>query len=91
VRYSPPGTTVHVEVAPERIAVTDEGPGIPPEERAKVGQRFYRILGSGEEGSGLGLSIVRRVAEIHAAQLELRERESGKGPCVTVVFPVKKL
>jgi two-component system sensor histidine kinase QseC len=87
IRYSPPGTTVQVEVAPGRIAVSDQGPGIPDAERAKVGQRFYRVLGSGEDGSGLGLSIARRIAEIHAAELTLDEGEGGRGLRVTVIFP----
>ena len=86
VRYSPAGTTVRVEIAPGRIVVTDEGPGIAPEERSKVGERFYRILGSGEEGSGLGLSIVRRIADIHGAQLILGAPPAGKGLQATLRF-----
>src|SRR6185436_11587091 len=52
VRYSPQGATVRVALArapaAARVTVTDEGRGIPPDERAKLGQRFYRILGTGE-------------------------------------------
>lgn len=91
VRYCPAGGTVRVEVASAgdaaSISVTDSGPGIPPEERVKVGQRFYRILGTGESGSGLGLSIVNRIAEIHRATLTLGEGPNGKGLRVTVAFP----
>jgi two-component system sensor histidine kinase QseC len=87
VRYSPAGSTVRVEVTHGRIDVSDQGPGIPLEERAKVGQRFYRIVGSGEEGSGLGLSVARRIAEIHAAELTLGEAEGGRGLRATVIFP----
>ena len=86
VRYSPPGTTVRVEVSPGRVAVTDQGPGISAAERSKVGERFYRIVGSGEEGSGLGLSIARRIAEIHGAQLTLGEPPAGKGLRATLLF-----
>lgn len=90
VRYSPDGSTVRVEVAGSAnnawLAVTDEGPGIAPEERAKVGRRFYRILGSGVSGSGLGLSIVRRIAEIHGATVELETGPGGRGLRVTVRF-----
>ena len=53
------------------LEVADSGPGIPPEERAHVFDRFYRVAGSGAPGSGLGLSIVQRVAEAHGASIEL--------------------
>ncbi len=90
IRYSPGGTTVRVEAAyaegAARLTVTDEGPGIAPEERGKVGQRFYRILGSGESGSGLGLSIARRIAEIHGATVGLEAGPGARGLRVTVAF-----
>jgi two-component system sensor histidine kinase QseC len=91
IRYSPAGRQVNVEISragrTARISVADHGPGLAPEERARVGQRFYRVLGSGESGSGLGLSIVRRVAEIHFAEVIFGEGEQGKGLRVTVEFP----
>lgn len=89
-RYCPAGGTVRVEAAgmPDGalVSVTDDGPGIPPEERTKVGQRFYRILGNEESGSGLGLSIVYRIAEIHGATVTLGDGPGGKGLRVTVAF-----
>ncbi len=91
IRYSPAGASVRVAAGDEAgaaaISVTDEGPGIGAEEREKVGQRFYRILGSGESGSGLGLSIVKRIAELHGATLALRDNPAGKGLLVLVRFP----
>lgn len=91
MRYCPAGGMVRVEAASAgdtaSISVTDNGPGIPPEERAKVGQRFYRILGTDASGSGLGLSIVRRIAEIHRAAVALGEGRDGKGLRVTVTLP----
>ena len=90
MRYSPSGSVVRVAVTPERtqvvLSVTDQGPGLAPEEREKVWQRFYRILGSGEVGSGLGLSIVKRIAEIHGAVVSLDEGDHGQGLRVTVIF-----
>jgi two-component system sensor histidine kinase QseC len=90
VRYSTAGGTVRVEVAlagPRALlSVSDQGPGIPLEEREKVGRRFYRILGTGQTGSGLGLSIVRRVAEIHDATVTLDEGPRARGLLVTVAF-----
>ena len=91
VRYGARGNTVQVKMAPRArgavLSVSDKGPGIPIHERPKVGQRFYRILGSGESGSGLGLSIVNRIAELHGAAMELREGPKGRGLEVRVAFP----
>ena len=90
VRYSPGGSTVRVATASSKkaatLTVTDDGPGIAPEDRNKVGERFYRILGSDEMGSGLGLSIVKRIAELHGAKVSLSEGDGGKGLRVTVTF-----
>ena len=91
VRYTQRGGEVGVAIEAQgsqaRIVVTDNGPGIAPDERAKVGQRFYRVLGSEESGSGLGLSIVRRICDLHGAVLTLDPVPAGSGLRATVVFP----
>jgi two-component system sensor histidine kinase QseC len=69
------------------LSVTDQGPGILEHERGKVLERFYRLPEAGEGGSGLGLSIVQRIAQIHGATLALGSGESGKGLRVSVRFP----
>jgi len=90
VRYSPAGSAVRVRTAAgdgvAELTVTDQGPGIPEPEREKVRQRFYRVPGTGESGSGLGLSIVTRIAELHDAVVSLGENADGKGLRVTVTF-----
>lgn len=90
IRYSPEGGSVRVRAAGAAKAATltiaDRGPGISADERNKVGQRFYRVLGTEEFGSGLGLSIVKRIAELHGASVSLDEGEQGKGLSVTVAF-----
>ncbi len=90
IRYSPAGGSVRVRAQggahAATLTVSDRGPGIPAAERDKVGQRFYRILGTEEYGSGLGLSIVKRIAELHHASLSLDIGEQGKGLAVTVRF-----
>lgn len=71
------------------LQVEDSGPGIPEAERERVFQPFYRLLGSGAEGSGLGLSIVQEIARRHGAQIELGPTRPGKTPtgtCVSVRF-----
>jgi signal transduction histidine kinase len=67
--------------------VEDNGPGIEPQHRERVFERFYRILGSGQSGSGLGLSIVAEVAKRHAVELFLDDGSNGKGTKISVRFP----
>jgi signal transduction histidine kinase len=69
------------------IKVMDNGPGIAPEERARVFDRFYRRPGTRSPGSGLGLAIVRAIAAAHGAAVELGESAAGRGLAVTVSFP----
>jgi two-component system sensor histidine kinase QseC len=90
VRYTPESGNVSVSLREANgviLEVCDNGPGIPQEERGHVIDRFYRISGSGTDGSGLGLSIVRRIAELHGATLTLGDNENGQGLRVRVVFP----
>jgi len=91
VRYSPAGCAVRVRVesseAGAMLSVSDEGPGIPPPERARVLGRFYRALGTSEPGVGLGLSIVARIAALHGATLDLGDGPAGRGLAVRVRFP----
>lgn len=81
VRYAPPGSRVDVRVEPGNgaptLVVDDAGPGIPPEDRERVFDRFYRRDPSAADGSGLGLAIVRTVAERHGARVALAESPLG--------------
>lgn len=67
------------------LTVADGGPGLAPEERERVFARFYRSPGSDQRGSGLGLSIVQRIAELHGADVQL-EAAGAQGLQVTVRF-----
>jgi len=91
VRYSPPDTVVTLDVASGAntvdISVTDQGPGIPVEERANVLRRFHRLAPGGETGSGLGLSIVSRIVETHGGSLTLGDGPGGRGTRVEVSLP----
>lgn len=69
------------------IEVTDNGPGIPAEERERVFDRFYRRAGSGAAGSGLGLSIVKAIAARHGGRVELAEAPGGRGLSARVTLP----
>lgn len=69
------------------LEVCDNGPGIPEAERARVWERFYRGNGHRATGSGLGLSIVRRIAEQHRAAVSLHTGPDDRGLLVRVCFP----
>jgi two-component system sensor histidine kinase TctE len=88
IRYSPPGG--HVDVVVTRapiptISVVDSGPGIPPELREKVFERFFRILGSGEDGSGLGLSIAKEICSRNHLKIYVDDSPTGVGAKFVVV------
>lgn len=91
LRYTPSGGVVRVAVTRDDshvvLEVCDSGPGIPTEQRARALERFYRITGTEESGSGLGLSIAQRIADLHRARLSLETPEDGHGLCVRVAFP----
>ena len=91
MRHCPPGTSIAVSArrAENRIVLTvsDNGPGIPAEERAKVFQRLYRLDKSRTtSGSGLGLSLVKAVADLHAAEIAVGE--NAPGLWISVAFPI---
>lgn len=92
IRYSPEQSQIEVEVSQSGqgilIVVEDSGPGIPDELKQRAQDRFYRIPGSKQMGSGLGLSIVRRIAEVHQAKFELGDASMG-GLRVEVSFPTR--
>jgi two-component system sensor histidine kinase TctE len=90
LEYAPAGGRVTVRIA-RRLAdtvleVEDDGPGIPPAERERVLERFYRIPGTAGTGSGLGLAIVREIVQAHGARLAIGEGEEGRGCRVSMVF-----
>jgi two-component system sensor histidine kinase QseC len=73
------------------LQVQDNGPGIPDELKARVFERFFRVLGNKSPGSGLGLAIVRQICELHNASVELDSPKEGTGLIVRVYFPIKRL
>lgn len=90
LRYSPEGATIRVELVQTgatgmRWMVEDSGPGMPPDAISKLGQRFYRVLGTGQTGSGLGWSIVRRIAALGRLDVQV-ERSESLGGLKVVLF-----
>jgi two-component system, OmpR family, sensor histidine kinase QseC len=93
IRYSPEDSEISVTLRSDAehayVEIADHGPGISPEEREQVFERFHRILGSGQSGSGLGLSIAARIVEIHHGNISLKAREEGPGLCVCTCLPLR--
>jgi two-component system sensor histidine kinase TctE len=79
LRYTPPGSRVAISFGndPPSVCVDDSGPGLPPEEREAVFERFVRGRGASGDGSGLGLAIVREIAAMHGAQVSLCDSALG--------------
>jgi two-component system OmpR family sensor kinase len=93
IRYTPAGGRVDLSVGIEEggalLQIKDSGPGIAAEERERVFDPFYRSLGSHEVGSGLGLSIVKTIADRNGARIRLGfcDEVRKSGLCVSVWLP----
>jgi two-component system sensor histidine kinase TctE len=91
IEYSQGGGRVTVRTGQRAGAsfaeVEDDGPGIAPQERERVLERFYRVPGTPGTGSGLGLAIVREIAAGHGARIELGEGTGARGCRVELTFP----
>jgi len=91
IRYTPRNGKVTVSLNRDeagliRFSVEDNGPGIPESEKEQVFERFYRVSSDGPEGSGLGLSIVKEIANIHRAEVTLSPVVKGTGTIAAVRF-----
>lgn len=86
LRYTPVGGRVTVTLNEGQLQVADNGPGVSVEQLARLGERFYRPPGQVQSGSGLGLSIVQRIAALHGLTMRFANRTEG-GFIATVMFP----
>lgn len=92
LRYSPQGASVHLRLtpasatSPASLCVEDSGPGLTKSEMARLGERFYRVLGTGQSGSGLGWSIVQRIARLHGLGLQVDRSPALGGLRVRVAW-----
>jgi two-component system sensor histidine kinase QseC len=91
LRYSPSGARVSLQVQADphevRLQVDDSGPGMAPADLARLGERFFRALGQGQPGSGLGLSIVGRIVAAQGGSWQAQPSRALGGLCVTVCWP----
>lgn len=88
LRYSPDGARIVVSVTHESghpvLRVQDSGPGMQAPDMARLGERFFRVLGHAQPGSGLGWSIAKRIADVFGAQLNVSRSDLLGGLAVTV-------
>lgn len=91
IRYSPAGARIVVQVARRdaqvELVVEDSGPGLATEHLQRLGERFFRVEGSGETGSGLGWSILQRIAAAHGGEVHARASSRLGGVAVQARFP----
>jgi two-component system sensor histidine kinase QseC len=93
IRYTPKSGLVQLTILHRNhsvdLMVADNGPGVPSEYRERIFERFFRILGNEAPGSGLGLSIVKQIVDLHQATLNLKatDPKTDKGLTVIVNFP----
>jgi PAS domain S-box-containing protein len=90
-KFSPDGGEISIRLTSDderaTVTISDQGPGIPPDEIAQLGTRFFRASTSaGVKGTGLGLAIVREVAEAHGGELRI-ESELGEGSTFVAELP----
>jgi two-component system sensor histidine kinase QseC len=92
VRYGPEGGRVRADLRREGnaavLSIADEGPGIAAGLRERVFESYYRIPGTAGSGGGLGLAIVREIAEAHGARVAIEDGPGGRGTQVAVRFPL---
>ena len=91
IHYSPQGAHIQVNVTGDAaqavLQVQDSGPGMTEPEMARLGERFFRVLGHAHPGSGLGWSIVKRIAAVSGAQVQVNRSELLGGLAVSVRWP----
>ncbi|NNM69334.1 MAG: sensor histidine kinase [Gallionella sp.] len=94
MRYTPDNgrVTVRIMRGSDRLVVEveDNGAGIPEDQRERVFERFYRVLGSNQTGCGLGLAIVREIAARHGGEVVIQKGAGGIGTLVKLGFPIRK-
>lgn len=92
LRYTPADGHVRFRVSQSatalRATIEDSGPGMTAAQIARLGERFYRVVGNEAEGSGLGWSIIRRIAAATGAALDIGASADLGGLRVTVIWPL---
>ena len=85
-RYAPAGSLVTLRFSRDRLEIENPGPALDPAEWQRLGERFRRPSGQQESGSGLGISIVQRIASLHGLAVAFGPGEDGTGMKVVLTF-----
>jgi signal transduction histidine kinase len=98
IKYSPIGGKIAVVVTHEQnttiIRIADEGAGLSPEDLGRLFGRFQRLSAkptAGESSTGLGLSIVKRIIDMHGGQVTANSQGPGQGSTFTVILPATEI
>lgn len=90
IRYSPPKATIKITLSQQdnhtQLSIEDSGPGMQEDDLKRLGERFFRVLGTNESGSGLGWSIVQRIANVLNLQVHAQQASNLGGLKVSVKF-----
>lgn len=87
IKFSPMDTTIKITINQNGLQIQDSGPGIPADEYSKIFERFYRGSSAGtSSGSGLGLALAQRIAQLHDFTLTAEAPSSGTGACLNLRF-----
>lgn len=84
--YTPKGSPIAIDIQKTEVRIADRGPGIPDEDKGRVFEKFWRKHASNGEGSGLGMSIVRRTMELHGGTVRVEDNPGG-GAVFILSFP----
>jgi signal transduction histidine kinase len=87
IKFAPAGTAITVNVDPaSRVTVEDRGPGVPDEQKELIFNRFWRADRRHSKGAGIGLALVRRIAQLHGGDVRIEDREGGGARFVLSLF-----
>jgi two-component system sensor histidine kinase QseC len=86
VRYAPSGSVTRLIFGAENLTIENGGEPLAAEQLARLGERFYRPEGQLESGSGLGVSIVQRIASLHGLTVSFGAKDDGRGVRVVVGY-----
>ena len=93
IRYCPPKATVNVHLATSagraQLNIEDSGPAMSERDIKRFGERFFRVIGNAESGSGLGWSIVRRIVTVHGAEIQVKRSSLLGGLSMQVEWPAQ--